>query len=884
MKRKTTEATSFEKCLQIALKRYADAEWLGIHSPLAQPYFMGASNSAMTHAAERGRALQNVIADAWETLYDGKLPSDEKALLQEYHDPQLSQGKGGKYFALALELHYLQRVIRPAKLALIWQDYLNVSKTKYHRDLPEAVRLLGENLLHKVHPRLLLEHPSPPAALYGRQSSVDDLFVILNSGKSINLFGMSGIGKTSVAAAVCQRWVGGSSFWYTLRQHLNDHLDRFLFAMAFFLHQRGAYDLWQQIIADKGRIANPKMAESLAIHALKNLNPRPLLVIDDADLLHPSMFETQNQEHIRLLGFLKRLSESATMLFVGQRTSITDIQQAELTGLDLTALLEWVASLGINGDADDLQNLLTYTSGAPRLLTLCLALIQNGISIEEVASQLKGSPNVGALMSRLLSQIGDVEQRVLAELAVFRQNAPADAWQEQSSALKSLSARGLVQLDLTGGASLLPVWSDLVLGELSPEARAALHDWAAQVRSERGEYTESAYHHWQAGYPETAVDLWYLHRKQAIASGQAGNASVIFNSITAHRLPKPERRALALIRAELARFNGEFKKGLRDLDEVNWTSSHAASDAHKLRGMLFMAMGDNFGALREYQAGLDNLAVLTRKQVDLLTGRSARFTNEGEFSKAWKEMRHIRYLAEAFEGMLHDSQGKYMDAMQSYLRALELAKELGDSAYLATTYMNIGLLFAFREPEKSFPYLNLALETYEKNGDRVEANLVRNNMVVAFMQSGRYQEALPLAQSVVDFTQKVGHSPRAAEAAVNLSEIFFYLGNFDRAVHWAEVSMAQEQTRVIPYALYMIGLVDNARKDFAHAETCFRQIIGDETCEPYIIACAWRGLGEMYKLQSKINEAKEPFHKAIELFEQQNNPLEVEKTRASLSA
>jgi tetratricopeptide (TPR) repeat protein len=879
MNRKITQTSAYDQCLQTALKHYAEAEWLGEHSPLAQPYFLGAHAGAMPSAAQRGRALQAAIAEAWEALWDGALPADEKTLLDQFRDSMQKRGKDGKYFALALELRYLRRVIRPAKLCMVWDDYLYTSKAQYHRDLPEAVRLLGENLLRNVHPRLHLEQPNPPAALYGRQANIDELFGILCSGKSINLCGMSGVGKSSLSAAVCQRWPGGSFFWYTLRPCLNDRLDNFLFALAFFLHQRGASDLWQQILADQGQVRNSEMAESLAMCAIQQLDPLPLLVIDDADLLRPVTFEAQNPEYARFFGFLERLGENATALFVGQRATLPDTQPIELGGIDLAALRQWLRALGMDDQPDDLQDLLNYTSGAPRLLTLCLALIQNGTPAQEITAQLKSRPGVGALMSRLVNQVGAVERQTLAELAVFRQSAPADAWQERRPALKNLSERGLVQFDLAGGVSLLSVWADLVLAELAPETKAALHGWAARVRSERGEYTESAYHYWQAGYPEAAIQIWYPNREHALACGEAANAGAIFNTVAAHRLPQAEQRALALIRADLARLNGDFEKGLRDLKDVSWPASRASSEAHKLRGVLLMALGDNFGALREYQAGLDDLAVLTRQQVDLLTGRSARFKDEGEFSQASRELKRARYLVEAFQGNLFDRQGQYAQARQSYLLALELAGELDDKTYLAQTYTNIGAMIALREPEEAFSYLRLALETFEKKGDRVEAQLVQNNLVVALMQAGRYREALPLAQSVVDFALGVCQRPNAADAAVNLSEIFFNLGNFDEALHWAEVSMAQEQTAVIPYALYMIGLVDNARKNFAHAETCFRGIIQAETSEPYIIACAWRGLGETYQLNGEPARACQAFYKAIELFEQQNMQAEVNKTR-----
>jgi tetratricopeptide (TPR) repeat protein len=871
---------SFEKCLETALNHYADAKWLGNNSPLARPYFLGMPSVAVTQPIERGRAMQRTIADAWDKMWDAPLPNDEATLLEQFRQSVAAQGKDTKYLAMVLELRYLHRVIPPAKRALICEDYLHVSIPQYHRDAKTAIRMLGEMLLRLVHPHLRLEHPTPPDTLYGRQSSIDQLYATLQSSHSVNLCGMSGVGKTSLAAAICQRWASQKFFWYTIRPQVSDRLDNLLFALAFFLHQHGASDLWQQILADGGQVKNTEMASALARHALRQITPTPLLVIDDADIVRSAISERQDQEYTRLSVFLQSLREHATVLFVGQRAIVPDVQQIELQGITLSDLQEWLRALGVDGQPSEIASLIDYTAGNPRMLTLCLALVKDRTPLKEITTLLKRSPGASALITRLVNQTNDEERQVLIQLAVFRTSAPSDAWQDQQSALKNLGDRGLIQFDLSGGVSLLPAWQDLILNDLLPEAQSALHTWAARVRSERGEYTEAAYHYWQAGYPEQAIQIWYPRREYAIASGQATNASIIFNSIAAHRLPNAEQRALALIRAQLARLAGNSEQGLRALKEADWTDTGiSSSEARRLRGNLLMTLGDNLGALREYQAGLDDLAELTHKQITLLTSRSSRFKDEGDYTQAWKELGRARYLIEESEGNLWDKQGQFVQAKECYLRALELAKKLDNISYLARTYNNLGILFAFREPEEAFPYLQSALQAYEKMGDLVGAQRTKTNMVVAMMQAGRYEEALPLAQSVVDFMLSVRQPARIASATVNLSEIFFHLGNLDEALHWANVSMAQEQTIKIPYALHMLGLVENARQDWTNAERHFNEIIQTESAEPYIVACAWRGLGQTFQLHDKTAQAQEAFQKAIAMFEQQNETIEVKKTR-----
>jgi tetratricopeptide (TPR) repeat protein len=881
MKQKMLKSAMFDDCLLTALRHFADVEWLGANSPLAQPYFLGLYVAGTSTVKECGLALQKAIVTAWEGLWDAPRPENESQLLEQFRDSVRLRGKGNTYFALVLELRYLHRIIPLNKPVVAWKDILNVSKAQYHRDLTEAAKFLGERLLKDIHPHLRLERPTPPSRLYGRQQEVEELSRMLRSG-SANLSGMSGMGKTSIAAAVCQAWPERFFFWYTVRQHLNDRSENLLFALAFFLHQRGASDLWRQLLANGGQAGNFEMLQGLTRHALSQFSPSPILVIDDADILHPTLFETQNQDYVRLLGLLESLSQNVCVLFVGQRVALPDLPNVEIDGISLPALLEWYQFRGIDIQAAELERLLDYTSGTPRLLVLCLALLQNGTPIHEITMQFKRSAGAKPLVGRLINQMSEEERRILAELSVFRRSAPADAWGGQQSVLSDLSERGLVQMDLFGGVSLLSVWADLILEELPAETKAALHIRAAGVRAERGEYTEASYHYWQAGYPEQAVQLWYGNMEYAISSGQAASAGVIFNAILANRLPRAEQRALALIRARLAGLRGEIEKGLLHLNEVQWSHSRGAMEAHLLRGTLLKDLGDNFGSLREYQAGLDDLAFLTRQQVIFLTGRSARFKDEGDFQGAWRELKRARYLIEAFEGNLLHREGKPEPAMNAYLQAVEWAKELNDKTYLARTYTNIGSLLSLSSPDEAFPYLRLGLDVFEAMGNLVEAQTVRNNMAVVLMQSGKYAEALPLAQSVVEFALQSNNRPNASDAAVNLAEIFFTLGKFDETLYWAEVCMAQEQTTAIPYALNIIGLVENARKNFARAEDCFRQAIRDEASDAYIIACAWRGLGGVYQAQGQASPAKDAFLTAVGLFEQQQMPNEVERTRASI--
>ena len=62
-----TPATVFSATVRAALEHVADPQWLGEHSPLATPYFLGRQSpdgSYPTEARDRGLVLQNAIREA----------------------------------------------------------------------------------------------------------------------------------------------------------------------------------------------------------------------------------------------------------------------------------------------------------------------------------------------------------------------------------------------------------------------------------------------------------------------------------------------------------------------------------------------------------------------------------------------------------------------------------------------------------------------------------------------------------------------------------------------------------------------------------------------------------------------------------------------------
>src|SRR5262249_7317727 len=145
----------------------------------------------------------------------------------------------------------------------IYDALLHISRATYDRHLREAVHRLGQMLLLRLQPTLHQEQPVLNAELIGRDALGEECLAALCMGQSVYLCGVSGIGKTTLAVALADRWPTPAVFWFTVRLTLNDQLTSLVFALGNFLHQQGASRLWLQLMANGGVFRDANLALEL---------------------------------------------------------------------------------------------------------------------------------------------------------------------------------------------------------------------------------------------------------------------------------------------------------------------------------------------------------------------------------------------------------------------------------------------------------------------------------------------------------------------------------------------------------------------------------------------------------------------------------------------
>ncbi|MFZ0545281.1 MAG: tetratricopeptide repeat protein [Candidatus Promineifilaceae bacterium] len=876
-------------------------QWLEEECPLSAPYFLGQAlfdDLNDPHApARRGQSLRNALLAAADTLWSDGRPADKDTLVTAaFEDRQTYGYRGGSYLHFLLELRYFRRFFRPLEhpqptneIAL--SDYLGISRATFFNHLKVAQQQLGEALLRTVRPTFRLEQPPRlPPRLVGREGLVQEALSNLRKGKSVALSGASGVGKTAVGSAISQQWLAQHVFWFTLRPSFNDQLSSLLFSLGYFLHRQGASGLWQQLIADKGKIEDFNLAlghirgDQKALSNRKALSDPVLICIDELEVLQSEPDQTTTTQ-AQLISFLESLHNIFPTLFMGQKPVILADAHFEITNLSLPEAADFLNGADSRLLAGEQEQFHAYTDGNPRLLQLCLALYETGAPFESIVNKVPQTPTLQALWGRLWQRFSADERQILSCLSVYRSPAPEDVWASHGSSLEQLMRWRIVLADGVGGLSLLPTIRDLVYADrqrFPVENRELCHFDAAHVRASRGEYTPAAYHFFQAGEASQMVQVWFPQRQLEIERGQGSAALALFEQVSARTLSKKEQEALALVRAELYALTGEADQGLAAVNSIRWPPvGEMTVQARLLQGDFLYALGQPYRAIKRYDEGVAVITRLLNQLTHYRYQKSILFVQQREMTAASREANLAQYEAVYLQGIIHEENGRFQEARQQYTQALELAKLNNYDQGLARTHRAISKIYGrLADIESAQRHAEEAILYYRRIGDRLTEETVRTSLAASYFQAGDYQQAISAAESAVSFFADAQNPFWEAVTASTLAEAYYEVGDFAKATQTAQRVLFLEETYTQPYAHFTLGLVAKAQNELDEAEKQFRasQQIANNNEDHYLAAYAWRGLGETLLAMNKLEAGKAAVSQSIALFEKLGLTQEIERT------
>jgi signal transduction histidine kinase len=126
--------------------------------------------------------------------------------------------------------------------------------------------------------------------------------------------------------------------------------------------------------------------------------------------------------------------------------------------------------------------------------------------------------------------------------------------------------------------------------------------------------------------------------------------------------------------------------------------------------------------------------------------------------------------------------GELINARENYQTALDLRYELGDSAKIYGTITNLGSVYQrdFQSDSAMVNYLK-SLAFFERTGNDRNADFIRNNIGVIYLEMRNYPKALEIFTQVAEYRKSQADEYSLAMAYTNLGNTYKNLKNFEKA-------------------------------------------------------------------------------------------------------
>jgi tetratricopeptide (TPR) repeat protein len=850
---------AFVSVVRSAFEHVTDVDWLGGESPLATPYVLGSLLIGQPLAdtpVGRGLIVQRLLGEAVDAC-DKPL---QEVLTLYYFDPAIQ--KDGR------------------KRAQLVGGVIHCSEAEVYRRLHSALNAAAAFIGHQLLPTVRPETPIA-RAIFGRTQPLNSAMAALQVRESVVLLGPSGIGKTATGLQIAERFGRERTLWFTFRPGLNDTLANLIYAIGHFLRSLGAQAVWRQLIADRQMLVKEALISGLIRHELANIHTPVMLCLDEVGCLNPELIE-----HNRIIRFLEGLRDDVLMLLMGNQVFVDlGVKQRHLvlSGIESEPAEELLASEETHGlSLDDKQTLLALTHGNPALLRMFALVHGAGEPVTESLKRIADDPSAEAMLYRVFEHLSAVEQRVLSELAVYRESAPSDVFSrdEDRAALDALGRHGLILTDLVGGLEVASFVRSFVLRRMSSELWSALHRQAGEVMEARGSFTSAALYFAEAGAVSRAIRLWAGHWEVELSRGNSAIALELFISIARdrHRLSEDDQRILALLLADLSIARGDPSKAVDQLGNISWPDEHPLSPrAFKLRGTARENQNNLAAALEQYSKAIDLLTrPIAAQRVYLYRNRGyVSGIRLGDLDSARKDANQARLDAENFLGNVEEASGNFVPARQHYENALLISRSAEVSEILAhDCHTNLSRI-AWRQDYlvEAIEHVQLALGISQRLGWLTAELIDKINLSAIHLVGSQPQQALAVVETALDDSLSIGNNYIIAGLCSNAAEACFFMGRLTEAERYANRVIATKEPDHTPNALLVLGRVYRAQMLVSKAVTALQDSAksAQDGGDVYTCGAAWCELGDFYFDADDYEKAKACWSRSLEAFQKVGN-------------
>lgn len=228
---------------------------------------------------------------------------------------------------------------------------------------------------------------------------------------------------------------------------------------------------------------------------------------------------------------------------------------------------------------------------------------------------------------------------------------------------------------------------------------------------------------------------------------------------------------------------------------------------------------------------IDILQKLSYKIADSNPNKAIEYAQEG--LKLTKQYNNLKAEAKCYNnlGSAYQSKGEYENAMNAYLKAMELYEKTNDESGRANEYSNIGFIFRQQQNySKAIEFHQKALQLYEKTKDESGAAGCIVNIGNVYYNKGVYDSAIVQYKKSLEIYQHLNDRESIATIENNIGAIYFEKADYTTANEYflrSYVIREQSQNKYeMATSLNNIGEVFGKQGNNAKAiEYCLKSLV-----------------------------------------------------------
>jgi tetratricopeptide (TPR) repeat protein/DNA-binding MarR family transcriptional regulator len=572
----------------------------------------------------------------------------------------------------------------------------------------------------------------------------------LEGNNIIFLHGIAGIGKTTLAAKLIEKYRGSKHlFWHNF--HDLDSLRGVLFKLSEFLSKLGENHLEMHL----------RTRTILDYHEVSKILKKSMGAID-AIVVFDDFHKSKDQIRDFFVYILRMLSPpSKTKMLILSREIVpfydsrdvisrNIVAELELEGLDFESSKKLLREKGVKKNM--FREIYGLTAGNP----LFLEIYKTKDHLERYVHD------------ELFSKLEDREREVLGLLSIYNFPIPEDTMglidDFDFETLYLLTQKSIVKKDAQNRYFVHDIIKQFFHTRLSPSKKRKQHLLATQWYGDRDEpieRIEAIYHYYEAGEHVKAVQYAIENASMIIDGGYAGEFLGILERLDERNVEPDLWSELLIVKGKACYMGGEWKKALLFFNRSSDMASVIGN--HEIR----VKATCETGHILEEQNQLDRAMASFKKALEL----SKKADYPLEMGQAYRGI-----------GRVHWRKSEHKEAIQNYKKCLEISEMVNDLELLASTHIDLGNVYdEMHEREKAIECYNKSIDILKETKNASERARAYGNLAIMYVHLGEFEKAIEYGNQHLELAKKLHDLKIMGYGYAGLSHCYAKINDLENA-------------------------------------------------------------------------------------------------------